>query len=131
MRYKRKEAFRFQFQKPIDGVMTITRVNGSNVQSNPESVEIMDVSPNGLKFKSILNLSLLENRYLLEITFQLEGRKIHILGEPIWKKNEGKLFSYGFNGLNDKRTNEEIIQALKDYSKRINYEMKQKPKKNA
>lgn len=124
MRYKREEPFRFQFRKPLVGTITIIRVNGSNVQFSSEHAEIMNVSPNGLMFKSSVNLLLPENRYLLEITFQLEESTLHILGEPVWKKTEGSLFSYGLNGLDDEETKQEIIQVLKDYSKKIYYEMK-------
>ncbi|MBU8877617.1 PilZ domain-containing protein [Bacillus sp. FJAT-29790] len=124
MRYKREESFRFQFRKPLQGMIKVIRANGISGDSNIGTIDIMDVSPHGVKFKSSLDLPIHENRYLLEITFELDGKPIHLLGEPVWKKSEGAGFVYGFSGLEDEGTKNEIIGALKDYSKKIYYEMK-------
>ncbi len=128
MRYKREEAFRFQFQKPLQGSIKVIKENGANVDSISSPIDIIDVSPNGLKFISPLNLAVPENKYLLEITFNLENRYLHILGEPVWKKTNGSDFTYGFNGLANDSTKQEIIETLKDYSKRIYLEAKRNMK---
>ncbi|MEH7344034.1 PilZ domain-containing protein [Bacillus sp. JJ1532] len=126
MRYKREEAFRFQFRTPLEASVKIIKENGSYVAANVETAEIMDVSPHGVKFKTPLNLLIPENQYLIEVIFVIEGKMIHQLGHPVWKKVEGKNFSYGFNAVEDERTKKEIIQALKDFSRKVIMELKQK-----
>ncbi|MBS4189020.1 hypothetical protein KHA94_02165 [Bacillus sp. FJAT-49705] len=124
MRYKREEAFRFQFREPLTGSLKIISINGKREDFYSDSIEIMDVSPNGLKFNTPLNLSINDNKYFLEVTFIIEGRTIRVLGVPAWKKTEGSIFAYGFNGIKDEKTNQEIIQALKEYSKKVYNEQK-------
>ncbi|QED47340.1 PilZ domain-containing protein [Cytobacillus dafuensis] len=124
MRYKREEAFRFQFREPLNGSLKIISINGQRENFFSDSIEIMDVSPNGLKFKTPLNLSIDDNKYFLEVTFIIEGRNIRLLGVPAWKKTEGSFFAYGFNGIKDEYTKQEIIHALKEYSKRVYDEQK-------
>ena len=124
MRFKREESFRFQFQKPLQGSIKVIKENGAAVDKESSPIDIMDISPNGIKYNSPLNLPILEKKYLLEITFELEHRFLHILGEPVWKKINGSQFTYGFSGIENKSTKHEIIEALKDYSKRIYIETK-------
>lgn len=124
MRFKREEAFRFQFQKPLQASIKVMKENGAVVDSESSPIDILDISPNGIKFNSSINLAIPEKKYLLEITFELEHRFLHILGETVWKKTNGTGFIYGFNGMDNKSTKEEIIEALKDYSKRIYLETK-------
>ncbi|MFO1445704.1 hypothetical protein KDN24_21400 [Bacillus sp. Bva_UNVM-123] len=119
MRYKREEAFRFQFQKPIQGMIKVLKENGANVDTPETPIDIMDISPNGLRFKSSLNLAIHEKSYLLEISLEIDNRNLHILGQPIWKKTMGVDFFYGFEGMDNKGTKQEIIETLKDYSKKI------------
>ena len=85
---------------------------------------IVDISPNGLKFKSPINLPIEKNNFLLEVSFILADRLICILGKPTWKKNEGKMSVYGFTGLDDKETQKEIINVLKIYTKMLYNETK-------
>lgn len=118
MRYKREEAFRFQFRKPLQATVKILEIDGKKVNNSAETVEIMDVSPHGLRFKTVLNLSVPARHYLLEILFTIEDRTIQIIGHPVWKKTEGSAFSYGLNGIEDDNTKKEMIQALKDYAKK-------------
>lgn len=85
---------------------------------------IVDISPNGIKFRSPINLPIEQNDFLLEISFILADQFIHVLGKPKWKKNEGKMSVYGFTGLDDKETKTEIINVLKIYTKMIYNESK-------
>jgi hypothetical protein len=122
--YKRQEAFRFQFKQPIPGTFKIIRVNGMQGDDKSAIAYIVDISPNGLKFKSPINLPIEQNNFLLEVSFILADRLICILGKPKWKKAEGKMAVYGFTGLDDKETQKEIINVLKIYTKMIYNETK-------
>nr|WP_285852434.1 PilZ domain-containing protein [Robertmurraya korlensis] len=85
---------------------------------------IIDISPNGIKFKSPINLPIEQNDFLLEISFLLADQLIRVLGKPKWKKIAGKMCVYGFTGLDDKETKKEIVNVLKIYTKMIYNESK-------
>ncbi|WP_066058114.1 PilZ domain-containing protein [Robertmurraya korlensis] len=124
MIYKRQEAFRFQFQQPIHGTFKIISINGVQGDVKSAIAYIVDISPNGIKFKSPINLPIEQNDFLLEVSFLLADRLIRVIGTPKWKKIEGKMCVYGFTGLDDKETKEEIINVLKIHTKMIYNESK-------
>jgi hypothetical protein len=126
MRYKREEAFRFQFRTPLEAEVKIIHMNGKKQETPSFPAAIMDISPNGTKFKSPMDISVDENQYLMEISFNLDAKSIRMLGEPIWKKSVGSQSIYGFNGLEDEQTRSEIIHTLKEYSKKLYYNLKTK-----
>ncbi|MBT2687802.1 PilZ domain-containing protein [Bacillus sp. ISL-47] len=126
MRYKREEAFRFQFRTPLEGKVKIVHINGKKQETPSFPAAIMDISPNGTKFKSPMDLSIGENQYLIEISFNLNANTIRMLGEPVWKKAAGSEAIYGFSGLEDEQTRREIIQTLKEYSKKLYHDLKTK-----
>lgn len=119
MLYKRDEAFRFQFKKPIQGQFKIVSINGkSQTEAKMGTANILDISPNGLKFSTKLDLPIESNKFLLEVSFVLNERMLEILGVPIWKKGSSPLISYGLRGMDDHETRVEIIEELKEFSKR-------------
>lgn len=122
--YKRQEAFRFQFQQPIHGTFKIVSINGKQGDAKSAIAYIVDISPNGIKFRSPINLPIDQNDFLLEISFLLAERFINVLGKPKWKKTEGKMWVYGFTGLDDKETKKEIVNVLKIYTKKVHNESK-------
>ncbi|CAM3482358.1 PilZ domain-containing protein [Cytobacillus oceanisediminis] len=126
MRYKREEAFRFQFRTPLEATVKIIHLNRKKQETPSFPAAIMDISPNGTKFKSPMDIAIDENQYLMEISFNLDEKSIRMLGEPVWKKSVGSHSIYGFNGLEDEQTRCEIIQALKEYSKKLYHDLKTK-----
>ncbi|MFE8703551.1 PilZ domain-containing protein [Cytobacillus sp. FJAT-54145] len=126
--YKREEPFRFQFQNPIPGTFKLLSINGVSGQSKAGSVQVLDVSPNGLKFKSTLDLPIERTKFLMEVSFLLNDELVRVLGEPKWKKREGTSFVYGFVGIDDEETKKEIIERLKQYAKKISTDLKNKNK---
>ncbi|MDZ5470567.1 PilZ domain-containing protein [Bacillus sp. 31A1R] len=124
--YKREEPFRFQFNQPLHGAFKILRINNISEESKAGTADILDLSPNGLRFKTKLNLPIDKKRFLIEITFLLNDKLIRILGEPKWKKIEGSSFVYGFTGLDDTETKKEVIEGLKEFTKKIYLQEKNK-----
>lgn len=124
MIYKRQEAFRFQFKQPIHGSFKIISINGVQGDTQSAIAYIVDISPNGIKFRSPINLPIEQNDFLLEISFLLADRLIRVIGKPKWKRIEDEICVYGFTGLDDKETKEEIINALKIHTKTIYNESK-------
>lgn len=118
MRYKRNEPFRFQFQRPIPCVFKILKTNNQTYISKAGSAEILDLSTHGLRFKTHFNLPVEEQNYYLEVSFVINRKEVRIIGKPVWKKNDGKHYSYGVHFTDDEGTQQEIIQELKEFTKR-------------
>lgn len=119
MRYKRDEAFRFQFRSPICGFV----LNPHDEQSEAIAILIPDMSPNGLKIHSETTLPPYD---LYEVHFTLNDQRIRILGKIAWEKQIGRIYTYGLQGLNDKETMRAIVEGLKVYSKKAYQELKEK-----
>lgn len=121
MLYKRDEAFRFTFGTPIEGTFKIARIDGKIATSSEGPALIIDLSPNGLKFSSPLNIPIEEKQFLFEVYFNINDYKtLVLLAEPKWKKRiSPSLFTYGLIGLDSEETKKEIITELKEYAKRL------------
>lgn len=118
MVYRRDEPFRFQFQKPLQGTFKILQLNGLSGVSKEGKALIIDLSPNGVKFTSPLNLPIESKKFLIEISFVINEQTIKMLAESRWKKRTGvSEFTYGFAGIEDEQAKLEIIKELKEYSK--------------
>lgn len=118
MIYRRDESFRFTFGTPIEGTFKILRVNGINGTTKEGEASIIDLSPNGIKFSSSLDLPINEKQLLFEVSFVLNEKRISMLTEPRWKKRVSPThFVYGLAGLDSDETKKEIIEELKGYSK--------------
>lgn len=117
MIFRRDEPFRFQFNRPIEGTFKIININGRDTDSKIGVAYILDLSPNGVRFKSPIELPIEDNQFVLEVKLELMSRTIRMAGKPKWKKSDGKEFVYGFIGLDEFQTKREIIDILKDYVK--------------
>ncbi|WP_075981113.1 PilZ domain-containing protein [Bacillus massilinigeriensis] len=119
MIYRRDEPFRFQFKKPILGQFKILSINGERLnEPKMATAEILDLSPNGLKFSTKLVLPFDKKKLLLEVSFILNDKVIRILGTPIWKREAGPHFIYGLQGIEDQETKIEIVEELKEFSRK-------------
>ncbi|MDQ0155823.1 hypothetical protein [Robertmurraya andreesenii] len=116
MYYRRDEAFRFIFGQPIKATFKIVKVDGRDGSANEASALILDLSPNGIKFSSELDLPIYEKQLILEIYFSLNEKMISMLAEPKWKKRMSpSSFTYGLVGLDNEETKKEVIEELKEY----------------
>lgn len=123
MIYRRNEAFRFTFGNPINGTLKVLRINGVSRSSGEGQVTILDLSPNGIKIVSSLDFPIVDKIFLMEISFILNEKNVAMLAQPKWKKQVGQSsFSYGLVGMDNEETRKEIIEELKEYSRRINQE---------
>ncbi|MGP7818928.1 PilZ domain-containing protein [Niallia sp. 01092] len=116
MRYKRDEPFRFQFKEPIEATFTFHTTDNTSL-SKPGNAEIIDLSPNGLKFISELDLPVNNEHLLFCFTFKLNNKEFIIPGNIIWKKPRLNQFLYGYEGKNDEGTKKRIVEMLKEYVK--------------
>lgn len=119
MLYKREEPFRFHFQAPLPATFKILKLNHHGKESNLGLAEILDVSPNGLRIKTLYNLPVNDRNFLLEFNFKIYDKQIRIIGNLVWKKQEDSFFIYGFIGREDEETKHEVIEELKEFSKNV------------
>ncbi|WP_312096918.1 PilZ domain-containing protein [Niallia sp.] len=118
MRYKRKEAFRYQLTDTLDAVFTL-KVAEDTLSSKGHAL-IYNISPNGLRFRTEYDLPVGDTRLLLQIQFILNGNKITMPGQIIWKKKLGNQFEYGYEGTEDNEAKQKIINGLKELSRMEN-----------
>jgi len=128
MLFKRQEPFRYTFSQPIKGEIYCIEEKGKVTSTNRESVEILDLSPSGLKIKSTENFQISSHiRYSFQ--FSLDGELIQTTAYPIWKTNQFHYFIYGFKMEQSDTEKQAIIETLKQYSKKQHQLLKEKDKK--
>lgn len=116
MKYNRDEPFRFTFTPPISGFFSITRLRGVNGQSRKGQMELLDISPRGVKFQSILDIPKSTDMELV-LTFSINEEEFIRSGNIVWKQEGYKKHTYGFIFHDDPIVNKRIIEELKKYNK--------------
>ena len=121
MKYKREESFRYSFKQPleVDFKLLIER-NGGLIGTKNSKASVLDLSPNGLRLMTSLDLPVEHINYLLEVELELNDRLVVLIGKPVWKRKQFNNFLYGIEAVEDKKTKEVIIQELKQYVKKQN-----------
>ncbi|OMP66205.1 PilZ domain-containing protein [Domibacillus epiphyticus] len=117
MHFKRQEAFRYTFSESIPAICEVYKYSyGSKEKLQSFKADILDLSPNGLKTSSKIDIEQ-SNDYILIFSFQLSGTLIHFTGQIIRKRKTGAVFEYGIQSDESDAMKEQIIAALKTYSK--------------
>ncbi|WP_138417575.1 PilZ domain-containing protein [Aquibacillus sediminis] len=130
MRYKRDEAFRYEFGTPIPCEIKIIKINEQRVDSSEGDANIHDLSPSGLRIASDLDLLSDRNDVEIRIRFTLSDGPTElgnsedsdsqdeniVTGKIIWQKPHfsGEQF-YGVELYNDDQTKDQIIDQLKHF----------------
>ncbi|GEM01074.1 PilZ domain-containing protein [Halolactibacillus halophilus] len=121
MRYKRKEPFRYLFNEPIDGKFAIILNHEDKdkvIRTDPGMLKVIDLSPRGMQFKTKLDIPTSKKEFYVEVTFELDGEMIEMLGKVAWKKNERDCVRYGLEGIEDRKREQQIIERVKSLSKK-------------
>lgn len=125
MIYRRNEAFRFSFGNPIEASLKILRNKNDTRTTGGGQVMILDLSANGMKIMSPLDFPIEDQTFLMEISFILNKKNIVMIAQPKWKRLVTQSsFYYGLVGIDNEETRKEIIEELKEYSRRIHKEKK-------
>ncbi|WP_226676414.1 PilZ domain-containing protein [Rossellomorea aquimaris] len=120
MKYKRDESYRFTFSHPIPCSFTIVGIGDQTIQSKAAKGEMVDLSPQGCRIQSLLDIHL-EKEVRLQVTFQLgeDFAEITAVGAIQWKKKKGLTdYQYGVKFPGDAGLKERITDELKKYVKR-------------
>jgi hypothetical protein len=93
---------------------------GEELVSTKEGhLNILDLSPKGIRFKTEYNLPVDRSDFHLEIRIKMKEQEITVIGHPIWRKPLGNAFLYGFTSLEDAEAEQMIVDALKAFTKNI------------
>ncbi|SOC05979.1 PilZ domain-containing protein [Ureibacillus xyleni] len=120
MKYRREEAFRFAFGEPVDALFHIIKLDDKPVTSSPGKAKILDVSPEGLRISSELNIPDITSKTItLTIAFTINDTSFNLDGIIVWKKMIGNITSYGIKlDLKEQHVKVKLIEELKVYSKK-------------
>ncbi|WP_209124900.1 PilZ domain-containing protein [Alkalihalobacillus sp. BA299] len=116
-RFKRNEAFRYDFGKPLDcEYRVIKKEKGIETKSVVIAGKIINISPNGLQLSDGAYTYEIKIGEALEFTFTLTSDLLILVGEVVWKKTEfqGNLYGIRFLSLGMEQV---IIDELKKYAK--------------
>lgn len=116
MRYKRQESLRYQFPKPIDGtfVIVVDNMKEDKLQrSDTGKLQIIDLSPGGMKIATAFDLPLNKKNFLIEVSCMIGEEEVKMMGTIVWKKKQPRDFCYGIEGIENDEKEQEIINILK------------------
>jgi hypothetical protein len=114
---RRKEAFRYIFNKPINCVFEIIEINGSVVASKIAYAKLIDLSKNGCRIEMKLNLNCRTNLIKIRLILNFTDKAIPAVGHLRWQQSSLSYHSYGilFETSND--LGAAIIEELKVFTK--------------
>lgn len=115
MRYKRNEPWRYEFINPHDTTFYISGLKERSHRSSSGKGVLLNISPGGLRLKTALNLP---DKKDMRLTFAIDivDQTIAPEGLIIWKKSDGKHFTYGIDFTTDEYE-QQIIKAVKAFRK--------------
>lgn len=118
MIFRRQESFRYTFNKPIDCTFKIVKIDDSEVNSEFGNGQIIDISPNGLKMISSLNLSPTLRKVEIQVHFSIDETNFITPGLIQWQKKEWSLnaYSYGIQLVCSEEIAATIINGLKKHA---------------
>jgi PilZ domain len=120
MRYKRDEAFRFEFGVPLPIVFHIDEINGSATNSSDGKAKMLDLSLKGMKIATFLSLPV-DSQHEVKVTvhFVLNDRDYTVQGQLIWKKQRFKEYYYGMKFEVGPELIDALLSDLKIIGKRL------------
>lgn len=115
-KYKRKEAFRFVFNQPLDAEFSVL-VNGRQIDSEMHPCKIIDISPRGMKVYTNSDISKIYNippeSFQFQMHFVLDITRIQAIGYVRWCKLFGTGAHFGLQFENQPDIEELIISEMK------------------
>lgn len=126
MQYKRNEYFRYSFNEPFEATFRLIK---DATDTSPEELskkgicQIIDISPNGLKISTEFLIAIDKLNHV-EIQFTLDEAPLSRIGEFIWSHRKVGGYEYGVKLLGDIKSEQEIINELKNRRKKEMMERK-------
>lgn len=119
MRYKRKSFFRYTFEDPLPALFQINKIDGILVRTSEGEAKIIDISPEGARLMSELNIPETDNKSIeLFISFELHGKELNFNGVIVWHKEKVTTNEYGIEFRTDEDEKAILVEQLKVHSKK-------------
>jgi hypothetical protein len=121
MYYKRGEAFRYEFDHPLQCSFKIVEIDHKNIGTGLGNGEIIDLSPHGLRLDTDLNIPFGDHEVKLDITFKINSAVIETVGVLVWRKDHIQShYQYGVEFVNSSEMYDIITEELKAFVKMKN-----------
>ncbi len=118
MIYRREDAFRYEFEEPLDANFKVVKIDSKSVDSSEGELLIIDVSPGGMKIAAELEFpDPKKTKIQLEIEFILKENTLVLHGEIVWKAIFSSSYEYGIDFTTPESERQQLIDDLKDYAK--------------
>lgn len=116
MRFKRQEAFRYQFGQPLPCTFRIVRIDNREIESDKGAAEIHDISPRGMRMKTSLDIPPRPREIHIEVTFMLNDVEFSFIGTLVWQRKTANDYYYGLQLLLSFQQEEILIREIKRYA---------------
>ncbi|WP_217587286.1 PilZ domain-containing protein [Lentibacillus saliphilus] len=118
MRYKRHEGFRLEFGQPLDVQFRIDHVNDKKVASSLGDAKMLDISLQGMKLATALDMVTTQNDITIVVDFKIHENRYELPGQIVWKKKQYDTYHYGIQFELEDKTEHTLLRDLKDFAKR-------------
>lgn len=133
MIFRRHEGFRYTFNSTLPCEFKIIKIGDTPISTDFVSAQILDLSPNGMKIISPLNVYKANQKVEIEINFSFENHFFQIQGHVMWQHKvfQNGQYCYGIHIIQkNNETSEKIINLLKVHAKNVALH-EDKPHQNA
>ncbi|MBS4197756.1 EAL domain-containing protein [Lederbergia citri] len=111
----RRKFFRIELLSPLKANLTLTCIQGREVNLGRTEALIEDIGPGGLRFLSAIHLPVRP-----DITYKfvmiILGEKLELYGHITWKKEVKDIFQYGLEFTIDEKERDSLIKILNNFS---------------
>ncbi|ANS75538.1 hypothetical protein AWM70_13785 [Paenibacillus yonginensis] len=111
---RRKEPFRYSMQEPVECQLELTTVNRMSLSGKLIPAQVIDISKNGCKIRSALDLKASEHFIECRIHLRLNEQQFIFPGQIRWQRNlDGFSHDYGIHLLLTEDEKEQINVQLR------------------
>ncbi|CAM3363161.1 PilZ domain-containing protein [Marinicrinis lubricantis] len=114
---RREESFRYTFHQPLPGTFHMTRIDGEVMISSEGKLQILDMSLNGMKMASSLNIPAGRHEVHLAVSCQIASELLELEGTILWQESYAGEYLYGVQFQQDEKVREQLLQELKRYAR--------------
>ncbi|SFA47351.1 PilZ domain-containing protein [Parageobacillus thermantarcticus] len=115
MRFRRQEAFRYQFGQPLPCTFRLVHDHEKYIEIEEKSAHIHDISPHGMKLETPTRIPY-EHHQEIEVTFTLNDVTFRFLGKIVWERPFARTYYYGVRLLISNEQEEKLISEIKRHA---------------
>ncbi|MBA2875819.1 PilZ domain-containing protein [Thermaerobacillus caldiproteolyticus] len=116
MRFRRQEAFRYEFGQPLPCTFRLVRIDGRSVESEEGRAHIHDISPRGMKIETWLHIQPEQQEIEIQVTFALNDIVFRFLGMLVWQKPLASHYYYGVRLMLSDVQEEMLVREIKQHA---------------